>query len=146
MNAGEIAIRTLIVDDELELLDSLKSVLERRRMKVLTSDSGKKALDLLKENVVDVVVLDIKMPGMDGLEVLKIIKKDYPDIPVLLLTGHPTVESALKGIKLGANEYIMKPPDVEMLVERIRQAYDRQQEIFAQRQSEKINDIRKRRP
>jgi DNA-binding NtrC family response regulator len=146
MNAGESTIRTLIVDDEVELLDSLKSVLERREMRVLTSESGENALDLLKENVVDVVVLDIKMPGMDGLEVLKIIKKDYPDIPVLLLTGHPTVESALKGIKLGANEYIMKPPDVEMLVERIRQAYDQQQEIFAQRQSEKINDIRKRRP
>ncbi len=140
------SISVLIADDEPELLASLKTVLERRKMIVLTAQSGAEALSTLSSTVVDIVVLDIKMPGMDGIEVLRRIKSDYPLVEVILLTGHPTVENALQGVKLGAIEYLMKPPDVDDLTKLIRKAYQRRQEELERSRREAINNILKKHP
>ena len=139
-------IQVLLVDDEVELLETLKNVLGRRKIEVTIAQSGEEALEILKETFIDVVVLDVKMPGMGGLEALQIIKKDYPIMEVLLLTGHPTVEIAMDGVKLGASEYIVKPPQIEALADSIRRAYWHRQENIAKQQKKTINDIRKQYP
>jgi len=140
------SISVLIADDEPELLASLKTVLERRKMIVLTAQSGSEALSTLSSTVVDIVVLDVKMPGMDGIEVLRRIKSDYPLVEVILLTGHPAVENALLGVKLGAIEYLIKPPDVDDLTKLIRKAYKHRQEELERSRREAINNILKKHP
>jgi DNA-binding NtrC family response regulator len=131
----------LMVDDETELLESLQTVLERRDMIVTTAENGKRALELLSEVYIDVVVLDIKMPGLDGLEVLQRIKREKPDVEVLLLTGHPTVDTALQGVKMGAAEYLTKPPDVEKLTKLIHEARERRREAVEAFQQQQIREI-----
>ena len=139
-------IHVLLVDDEREFLNSMKAVLERRKMRVTTSMTGQEALGVLKETLIDVVVLDVKMPGMDGLEVLKRIKKDFANVEVLLLTGHPTIANAVEGTNIGAAKYLEKPPDVDELTQTIRWAYGRRQENIARQQQKIIEDIRRRYP
>ena len=139
-------IRVMLVDDEAEFLESLKKVFERRHMEVSTAESGEKALALLKESLVDVVVLDVKMPGMDGLEVLRRIRGDFPSVEVILLSGHPSVEAAVQGIKLGASEYLKKPPKIEELAATIRWLYRSRQKAVLERQKKLIEEIRRRYP
>ena len=139
-------IRVMLIDDEVEFLQSMKKILQRRSMVVSTAERGEKALLLMKEKIVDIAVVDVKMPGMDGLEVLRQIKRDFPGVEVILLTGHPSVEAAMEGIKLGANEYLKKPPDIEELVTTIRRLFSKRQEIISQRQKELIEEIRRRYP
>jgi DNA-binding NtrC family response regulator len=139
-------IHLLIIDDETELTDSLKRIFERRNMEVYTAASGQKGLGILEEKPVDVVILDIKMPGMDGMEVLELIKRDYPNVQVIILTGHPSVETALKGVKLGASEYLTKPAEVEEFVSTVRRVYDKRQESLEKLQKELAEDIRRRFP
>jgi len=92
-------------------------------MEVIKTFSGQEALDVLAENtLIDVAVLDVKMPGMDGIETLKAIKKDYPLVEVIMLTGHATVESAIDGMKMGAFDYLMKPCDIDQLITKINEA------------------------
>jgi FixJ family two-component response regulator len=90
---------------------------------------------------VDVVVLDVKMPGLSGLEVLTRIRTEFSRIPVILLTGHPTVQTALEGMKRGAFEYLMKPPVVETLATRIRAAHRHGREKIRERQEERVRDL-----
>ncbi|MFC1563589.1 response regulator [candidate division KSB1 bacterium] len=139
-------IRVLVVDDELDLLNSLKNVLQRRRMVVYTAEGGKEAISTLENIVVDIVILDIKMPGMDGIEVLRYIKQKFPAIEVILLTGHPETENAIKGIKLGAYEYIIKPPNIDNLTESILSAYRHRQEKLEKRHRKSIRNILDRYP
>lgn len=143
---AEDLVRVLLVDDEVGLLQSMKKILERRGMQVSTADRGEAALALLEESPVDVVVLDLKMPGMDGQEVLRRIKNRFPTIEVIILTGHPSVESALEVIKLGANEYMKKPPSIEELVGTIRRLYDLRQQTIEKRRHDLIEEIRRRFP
>jgi len=144
--ATDEIIKIMLVDDEKDFLESMKKVLQRRKMEVVTAESGPEALALLKENLVDVAVVDIKMQGMDGLEVLKRIKRNFPSVEVILLTGHPTVETAMEGIKLGANEYLKKPPDVDELSATIRKLYQSRQETLLRQQKILIEEIRRRYP
>jgi DNA-binding response OmpR family regulator len=139
-------IRVMLVDDEMDFLESLKKVFERRNMDVITACSGYDALELLKKSLVDVVVLDVKMPGMDGLEVLRRIKKDFAGVQVVLLSGHPSVEAAVQGVNLGASEYIKKPPEIEALAATIRELYRNRQEAILERQKKLIEEIRRRYP
>ncbi len=139
-------IHLLIIDDETELTDSLKRIFERRNMEVYTAASGQEGLGILEEKPVDVVILDIKMPGMDGMEVLELIKRDYPNVQVIILTGHPSVETALKGVKLGASEYLTKPAEVEEFVSTVRRVYDKRRENLEKLQKELAEDIRRRYP
>jgi DNA-binding NtrC family response regulator len=117
--------RVLVVDDEEDFLETIVNRLRRRSVDVTGADSGKKALDLLEQGEFDVVVLDVMMPGMDGLEALAAIKNNRPFVEVIMLTGHGSVESGIQGMRLGAFDYIMKPADIDDLLEKIRQAYER---------------------
>jgi DNA-binding NtrC family response regulator len=139
-------IHLLIIDDELELLESLKNVLQRREMSVAIAPNGEAALKHMKESFTEVVLLDVKMPGMNGIEVLERIKKDFPNVEVILLTGHPTIDTALTGMKQGAFDYVIKPPDIDELTNTIRKAYEHREEKIVEQQQNIIKDIRERYP
>jgi len=120
---GDIAV--LLVDDEEGFVEALMRRLGHRGFKVTAAHGGQAALDALdagSASSYDVVVLDVKMPGMDGLETLAVIKEQHPLIEVIMLTGHATVESAIDGMKRGAFDYLMKPCDMEVLTEKLNQA------------------------
>jgi two-component system OmpR family response regulator len=118
-------LRVLVVDDEADFLETIVMRLRRRKIDAYGVDGGKKALELVENERFDVVVLDVLMPGMDGIETLKLLKKKKPFIEVIILTGHGSVESGLQGMQFGAFDYIMKPADLDELLEKIQQAYER---------------------
>ena len=103
-----VTIRVLIVDDQLEFLETLFKRLRKRNLTVSGVTSGEAALEQLKTNPVDVVVLDVKMPGLSGLDTLREIRKGHNPVEVIMLTGHGSVESALEGVTVGAFDYLMK--------------------------------------
>ena len=146
MDEQDVRIRLLLVDDEDEFLAATSRVLARRGIEVLVARGGEEALDRLQQEEVDVVVLDMKMPGMDGLEVLKRIKAGPVNREVILLTGHPSVENAMSGMKLGALEYQIKPPDMARLTQSICKANHLRKEKLAREQQETIQDILRRHP
>lgn len=113
----------LIVDDEDDFREILVKRLRKRNLDVQGVESGQKALDLLDKVRIDVVILDVKMPGKDGLETLQEIKRKQPLIEVIMLTGHGSDEMGIQGMKLGAFEYLMKPADITNLIEKMRRAY-----------------------
>lgn len=115
----------LIVDDEDDFRETLVKRLKKRRLHVSGAESGGKALELMARETFDVVILDVKMPGLDGIETLREIKKKNRLTEVILLTGHASMESGIEGMKLGAFDYIMKPVNIDELLEKMRQAYER---------------------
>ncbi|MBM4301005.1 MAG: response regulator [Deltaproteobacteria bacterium] len=117
--------KMLVVDDEPDFLETIIKRLKARKIEVAGVDSGYKALEFLDKHDVDVIVLDVKMPGMDGIETLRAIKKKKARVEVIMLTGHASVESGIQGIQLGAFDYVMKPVALDELLEKVRQAYDR---------------------
>lgn len=118
--------KVLLVDDESPFVEALAKRLGLRDLKVHIALSGPEALQKLEQDSsMDVVVLDVKMPGMDGIDTLKAIKASYPLIEVIMLTGHATVESAIDGMKVGALDYLMKPCDMDVLMAKIREARDK---------------------
>jgi len=139
-------ISVMIVDDEEELLSSLSRLFARRKIKPVTANSGAKALEILEDMLVDIMILDVKMPGMDGLEVLRRVKTKYPSIQVILLSGHPSMETAVEGVKLGASEYLKKPPDIDDLVNTIGRLYRRRQDVLEEEQKKLIEEIIRRYP
>jgi DNA-binding NtrC family response regulator len=115
----------LVVDDEVQFVETLVKRLAKRGVKVGAAHSGRQALDVLAGSGAtrtDVVILDVKMPGMDGLETLAAIKEQHPLVEVIMLTGHATVESAIEGMKRGAFDYLMKPCDLDVLMTKLNQA------------------------
>ncbi|MGA8754403.1 response regulator [Candidatus Deferrimicrobium sp.] len=118
-------LRVLVVDDEADFLETVVMRLRRRKIDASGVDSGKKALEIVENERFDVVVLDVLMPGLDGIETLKLLKQKNPFIEVIMLTGHGSVESGLQGMQFGAFDYIMKPADLDELLEKIQQAYER---------------------
>jgi two-component system, OmpR family, response regulator len=118
-------VKVLVVDDEADFLETIVKRLHRRKIKATGVDSGKKALEILETENFDVVVLDVLMPGMDGIETLKHIKKRKPFVEVIILTGHASVESGIQGMQHGAFDYVMKPADLEELISKIREAFER---------------------
>lgn len=117
--------RVLVVDDEADFLETMVNRLRRRGLPAEGALSGPEALEMMRGQDFDVVVLDVRMPGMDGLEVLREIKDKWPFVEVIMLTGHGSVESGIQGMRLGAFDYIMKPADLEDLLEKIHQAHER---------------------
>ena len=115
-------IRLLLVDDEEGYVKVLAKRMTRRNMEVMTALSGSEGIQRLRKQDFDVAILDLKMEDMDGIEVLKVFKKMVPDMPVIMLTGHGTEKAAREGLDLGAFDYLMKPCDLEELVEKIRAA------------------------
>ena len=118
-------IRVLLVDDEERFVVSTRKFLTNRDFDVLTAFNGMSALEMLEVNDVHVVVLDVKMPGMDGISVLKEIKTRFPLVEVVMLTGHATFDSAVAGIKIGASDYLMKPAEPDELVQKIEAAFEK---------------------
>lgn len=117
--------RILIVDDEERFVTTLsKRLIERELEVVVGVYSGKEAIEEVRNKTYDVIILDVKMPGLDGIETLRELKKIDPGIEVLMLTGHASVDSAVEGMRLGAHEYLMKPCDIEELMEKIDGAYE----------------------
>jgi DNA-binding NtrC family response regulator len=119
----------LLVDDEVSFVETMTKRLTKRGLKVISSLSGEKALQMIDSHRnLDVVILDVKMPGMDGVQTLQEIKKRFPLIEVIMLTGHATVESAVEGMKLGAYDYLMKPCDIDELISKVQAAVNQKRE------------------
>ncbi len=115
-------IKVLIADDEKEFVDTLLARLEIRNFSVTAVYSGKAAIEMIEKLKFDVIILDVLMPEMDGIETLKLIKEKSPLTPVIMLTGEATVDNAIQGMKLGAFDFLIKPTDTERLAEKINQA------------------------
>ncbi len=117
--------RVLIVDDEPDFVETIVKRLRGKGLEVEGVLNGKDAIALLDKEEFDVCVLDVKMPGMDGIETLGEMKKKTPLMEVVMLTGHGSVESGIRGLQLGAYDYIMKPVPFDDLLKKITQAYER---------------------
>ena len=115
-------LRVLLVDDEIGFTDILAKRLGKRGMKVTAAYTGSAAVKAIRKSDFDVAVLDLKMEDMDGIEVLKIFKKAYPEMAVIMLTGHGSEQAAKDGIEQGAFDYLTKPCELEDLVKKIREA------------------------
>ncbi len=117
--------RVLLVDDETDFLESLGQRLRLRGVPTLTAASGPEALSILGDQPVDVVVLDVRMPGMDGIETLRRIKESHPRVEVVMLTGHADLETSLEGMRFGFFDYLTKPVQLPLLLEKIDDAFRR---------------------
>ena len=122
-----MALRVLAVDDEADFLETLVKRFTYRQIPVTAAASGPEALAKLDAEAFDVVILDMRMPGMDGLAVLKEIKKRHPLVEVIILTGHASVEAGMQGMSLGAYDYVLKPVDFGELLEKARKAHERKE-------------------
>jgi len=122
-------MRIMLVDDEARFLTTTQKLLTKKGIDVVTAASGAEALEVLKNKNIHVVILDVKMPGMDGNETLKKIKSGFPLVEVIMLTGHATVESAIDGLKSGAIDYLMKPTGIDELIEKATEAFEKRQRL-----------------
>ncbi|MGC8719745.1 MAG: response regulator [Thermodesulforhabdaceae bacterium] len=118
-------LRVLIIDDEVAYADVLKRRMEKRNFEVEVAHSGTEAIQKLRRASFDVAVLDLKMEDMNGIEVLKIFKKMDPEMPVIMITGHGSEQAAQEGMSCGAYDYLMKPCEFEVLIEKIHEAVKR---------------------
>jgi len=121
----EGSFTVLLVDDEAEFRDLLEKRLRKRNLGLLSAGSGEEALELVAREPVDVVVLDVRMPGMDGRETLREIKRLKPEVEVIMLTGHASVEVALEGMELGAFDYLLKPVAFDELLFKLQDAAEK---------------------
>ncbi len=113
----------LLVDDEVDFVETFSERLVMRNLEISKAFSGEEALQALEKNHnLEVVFLDVKMPGMDGIETLAEIKKKFPLVEVIMLSGHSTVESAIDGMKKGAFDYLMKPCDMDQIIAKVTEA------------------------
>lgn len=132
--------KVLLVDDEKAFVETMIKRLNKRDVDIIPAYNGKEALDQLEKNHdIEVAILDIKMPVMDGMEALGKIKNKYPLVEVIMLTGHATVETGIEGMKMGAFDYLMKPCNAEELVEKVKEAAQRKR-----KHEEKIMEARLR--
>jgi len=116
----------LLVDDEIPFVNTLSKRLSRRELNIVMAFSGQEALaQLEKDSDIEIVVLDIKMPGIDGLKTLEEIKRHHPSVEVIILTGYSTIDSAIKGMRLGAFDYLVKPCDIDLLISKMEEAVAR---------------------
>ncbi|MEY3323360.1 MAG: hypothetical protein RLZZ417_2943 [Bacteroidota bacterium] len=122
---GTVMATILLIDDEVSIRRTLKEILEFEKYEVLEAPDGFVAIEIFKKSSVDVVLLDIKMPKMDGLEVLDFLQEINPEIPVIMISGHGTIDTAVEAVKKGAYDYISKPPDLNRLLITLRNAQER---------------------
>ncbi len=114
----------LVIDDERSILQSLEGILSDEGYQVILADSGRAGLDIIDKEVPDLVLLDIAMPGMDGMEVLAETKKIYPFMPVVIMTGHGSIDLAVRAIKMGSYDFLEKPPEMDKLLLTVKNAID----------------------
>jgi DNA-binding NtrC family response regulator len=133
-------VAVMLVDDEVPFVETMTKRLKRRNLDIIAAYSGEEALQNLEETKrIEVVILDVKMPGMDGVATLKEIKMNHPLIEVIMLTGHGTTDSAVEGMSLGAFDYLMKPCDIEALVSKVSEAAEKKRS-----HEEKVRQARKK--
>jgi DNA-binding NtrC family response regulator len=133
--------RILLVDDETVFTDNMTRLLTMRGYLVMAVDNGEAALQILEENDFDVIVLDLKMPGMDGITTLKEISKLGLFAQTLILTGHGSIDTALEAVKLGAYDYLTKPCEIDDLVNKIEGAWGKKDEAEKKDTQEKIQKV-----
>jgi DNA-binding NtrC family response regulator len=122
-------MKMMLVDDEERFLSTTKKLLGKKGYDVVTATSGAEALEKIRVENIHVVILDVKMPGMDGITTLKEIKRQFPLIEVIMLTGHATIESAVEGLKSGAIDYLTKPADINEIIEKAEQAFEKRKDL-----------------
>lgn len=136
----------MLVDDEEGFVDAMAKRLGKRDLEILTAFSGPEALKkLAKSDKVDVIILDVKMPVMDGVETLREIKRVHPLIEVIMLTGHATVETGIEGMKLGAFDYLVKPCEIDQLMAKVQEATSKRRAHEEKITQARINEIALRR-
>ncbi len=133
--------KVLLIDDEQDFLTVMSERMESRDMRVTTAVSATEALEKVEKESFDAVILDLMMPEMDGLETLKILKEKNPELQVILLTGHATVEKGIEAMKLGAMDLVEKPADLSTLTEKIKKAQAQKMIIVEKRNEERIKKI-----
>jgi len=120
-------MRMMLVDDEERFLSTTQKLLAKKGYDVVTASGGVEALEKIRVHNIHVVILDVKMPGMDGNATLKEIKRQFPLVEVIMLTGHATMESAIDGLKSGAIDYLMKPTDIDEIILKAEEAFEKRQ-------------------
>ncbi len=135
--------KVLLVDDEKDFIETLADRMRNRGMTVDTSTSAMDALDKIETESYDAIILDLMMPGMDGLEALKLVKERRPELQVILLTGFGTLEKGIEAMKLGATDFVEKPADLETLTQKIKNAQAKKMILVEKQTEEKIRRIMK---
>ena len=133
----------LLVDDEEQFLDALSQRLEARGLKVKAVTSGEDAVDQVEDHNFDAIIVDLAMPGIDGIETLKRIKEKRPDLEIIMLTGHATVQSGIQAMKLGADDFLEKPVDLSILLEKIGKAKNKRMLVVEKGRQEEVKKILK---
>jgi len=136
--------KVLLVDDEEDFLEVMAERMQARGIEVSTSSSAEEALRMIEAEPFDAIILDFMMPGMDGIETLKVIKAKKPELQIILLTGHATVQKGVEAMKLGALDFIEKPADLEILTEKIKKAKAEKMLIVEKQQEKNIKTILKK--
>lgn len=139
----KIEASVLLVDDEEQFLGTLSQRLETRGLKVDAVTSGEEALKQVEDHNFDAIVVDLAMPGIDGIETLKRLKEKRPDLEIIMLTGHATVKSGIEAMKLGAEDFLEKPVDLNVLLERISEAKQKRMRIQEKKSQNEMDQILK---
>jgi two-component system OmpR family response regulator len=137
--------KVLLIDDEEEFTKTLSERMESRGLKVDSANSGEEALRKINEVSYDAIFLDLAMPGMDGIETLKRMLEKNPDLQVILLTGHGSIDKSVEAVKLGAKDFLEKPADINKLMEKIKEARTEKMLIVEKNAEEQIKNILKKR-
>jgi len=137
----EMEAKVLLVDDEEDFLETLSSRLEMRGLKVSAVTSGEQAIVEAKEQDYDAIVVDLAMPGIDGLETLKRIKADNPNAEIIMLTGQASVQSGVEAMKLGAGDFLQKPVELSELLSKIGEAKNKKMLVLQEKSQEELRKI-----
>ena len=135
--------KVLLVDDEQEFTQVLSERMRSRGLQVVTAESGKAALKKAEEESFDAIILDMKMPGMDGIETLRRLREINPNLQVIMLTGQATLKAGIEATRLGALDFLEKPADLKQLMEKIQQAKTNKMLLVEKQNEEKIKNILK---
>ncbi len=139
-----MSVKILLVDDEKDFTEVLSERMETRGFSVEIADSGPVAINKVKEKSYDAIILDLAMPEMDGIDALKHLLKENPDLQIIFLTGHATLEKGIESVKLGAVDFMEKPVDIDKLLEKVNEAKTKR-DLLSEKKTEKdIKDILKK--
>lgn len=140
---SQLATKVMLVDDDKEFIELMSQRLETRGLKVIAVISGEEAVAMTEDRNFDVAVVDFAMPGIDGIETLKQIKEKRPDIEVIMLTGQGTIQSGIEAMKHGAIDYLEKPVDLNVLMEKIRLAKQQRMAALEKKSADEVKNILK---
>ena len=133
--------KVLLVDDEKEFLDLMGERMTARGMEVKKALSAADAIKIMEEHSFDAIILDLMMPEMDGIQVLKALRTKHPELQVILLTGHGSIEKGVEAMRQGAIDFIEKPADLEILTEKIKKAQARKMILVERKLEEEVREI-----